>query len=123
VKKPWRVEELKMELRERSFGQRAQDSAAIRTAVVDLDEELAKFEQENPEARPLPPLTEADCREIFSSLMDIAAERALGLDECFLVGQVLAAYKMAIRATTLGYNGRFIVMSAEEIKESLGIEV
>jgi hypothetical protein len=81
-----------------------------------LKRSIAATEAEHPEARPLPPMTAEECLERFERLMDAAATRPLTLAECFLHGQLLACYRHAIRAETLGHEGRFFVIPEDDIR-------
>ena len=79
------------------------------------DKKRKKYEEKYPEARPLPPMTEDECQEMFYRILDIAAERALTLEECFLHGQLLAQYRSAVWGTARGYKGRVFVVHEEAL--------
>ncbi len=77
---------------------------------------IEQTEEANPDARGLPPLTEDEARDLLRALIDKAAERALSQSECFLHGQLLAGYKMAIQAKMLDWPpGRYFVISEADI--------
>jgi len=70
-----------------------------------------------PDARPLPKMTVDECMEMHCRLMDIAGERALTTEECFLHGQLMCQYKQAVTAEVLGKKGRYYVVSEDNIAE------
>lgn len=70
-----------------------------------------------PNARPLPKMTVEECMEMHVRLMDIAGERALTLDECFLHGQLMSQYRQAVTAEVLGKKGRYYVISEDDVAE------
>ncbi len=79
-------------------------------------EHIARTEAAYPEARELPLLTEDEARDLLFFLVATGRERILTEAECFLYGQLLAAYKMAIMAQKLGHaDGRYYVISEAEI--------
>lgn len=80
---------------------------------------MAATEAEYSNARPIPALSEDESREQIDALLDIAAERALTNDECFLFGQLLAQYRMSIEARMLGRKGRYYVLSEEDVLRSM----
>jgi len=84
--------------------------------IPKLEGKLTKLEDEYPNARPLPPLPEDRCREMLLNLLNAAHDRALTLEECFLFGQLLCSFRMAVMATTLGYRGNYFVISEDQIK-------
>lgn len=84
-----------------------------------LETEIVRVEDENPNARPLPPMTVDECKGFFGRLLDIAHARALDAEECLLMGQLLAVFQFAVRAETLGKKGRFFVMSEEDVNNIL----
>ena len=78
---------------------------------------LERTEAEHASARGLPPLTEEECRDLIHSMLDLASERALDTEECFLFGQLLAQFKMSIEARMLGKKpGRYFVMSEADLE-------
>jgi hypothetical protein len=90
-----------------------EDLAALKNR---LEEELRDVEREYPEVRPLPPMDEEEAKALLMDLMDIACIRVLTSNENFLVGQVLAAYRMAIEARMLGKaHGRYYVINEEDL--------
>jgi hypothetical protein len=96
MKQPWTHEEL----------------ADLRSRV---ERRLEDTETEHANARPLPPLSEDEAHELLDSIIDLAAQRALTLDDCFLFGQTLCCYRMSIEARMLGRKGRYLVLSEEDI--------
>jgi len=87
----------------------------IRAMMRKLDASLKRAEAEEPHARPLPPMTEEECREAMFGLLDVAAGRVLTHPERFLFGQLLSQYRQAVQASMLGRRGRYYVMSEEDI--------
>ena len=84
-----------------------------------LEESIARAEAEDPDLRPLPPMTAEECLDLFRRFMDVAATRRLTLPECGLHGQLLAVFMHAVRAEMLGRTGRYIVISEDEIREQM----
>jgi hypothetical protein len=80
-----------------------------------LEAAIAATEADRPEARPLPPMTVAECLDYGMRLMDLAGERPLSTDECFLHGQLLAVLIQAAKAEALGYKGRHFVISEGDV--------
>ena len=72
------------------------------------------------DVKPLPPMTQEEVMELLLGLLDIASERPLTTDECFLHGQLLQQYKQAILATALGKKGRYYVVSEEDLRKQIG---
>jgi hypothetical protein len=66
--------------------------------------------------RPLPPMTVWEARDYMLNLVQAAGSRCLTAEEEFLAGQLLACYGMAVRAETLGWCGRYIVIGEDEIE-------
>jgi hypothetical protein len=54
--------------------------------------------------------------------MNLAAERALDRDECFLFGQLLNVYRMSIEARMLGKRGRYFVLSEADVERAAKME-
>ena len=97
MRSPWTHEEL---------------DAMLRSTRQHIDQ----TESEYPDARPLPPLTEDEAFKMLNLIAETAAERALTPSECFLHGQLLAAFKMAILAVKLGRPpGRYYVIAEADI--------
>lgn len=86
-------------------------------AQLEKAEEEAKAEGAT--LKPLPPLTEEECKQYFWRLMDSAADRPLTLDECGLHGQLLAQYEQAVMARCLGKKGRYYVISEDNVLEMM----
>jgi len=99
MKLPWTHAEL-AELK-RSMGKRLESTEAERVNV-----------------RPLPPLSEQEAHDLLNSIIDRAFDRALDSDECFLHGQALACYRMAIEVRMLGREGRYFVLSEADIERA-----
>ncbi len=87
-------------------------------AMVKTTREIVEqTEAEIPDARPLPPLTEDEARVLLLALIEMAGERPLTRAECFLHGQLLAQFRMAILAQKLGRpSGRYYVISEADIE-------
>lgn len=83
-----------------------------------LDTEIKEYEQEA-QARGLPPLAEQEARELIIGFLNTATERLLTKEECFLAGQLLGQYKMAVTALTLGKEGRYFVVSQADFERLL----
>ncbi len=80
---------------------------------------VEQTEAEHPDARGLPPLTEDEARDLLLfGLIETAKKRALTEAECFMCGQLLAAFRMAILAQKLGRPpGRYYVISEADIEK------
>jgi hypothetical protein len=87
-----------------------------------LAERCNQTEERRPNIRPVPPMTEAEAAELLQALAETALARVLTEDEVFLHGQLLAAYRMAVRASMLGRKGRYYVLSEEDIARAAAIE-
>lgn len=89
----------------------------------ELDQLIPKIEAQISEiedtrdgpVKPLPVMTLEECMRFFLRMLDVAKRRALSDDECFLMGQLLACYRMAVRADMLGKQGRFYVVAEDDI--------
>ena len=81
-----------------------------------LLDEIVEIKQEFPNTRSLPPMSENEAFMMLSALCDVAQTRTLTRDEAFLHGQLLSAFRMGVMANTLGHNGRFFVVSEEDIE-------
>jgi hypothetical protein len=84
-----------------------------------LKAEIAREEAQDPNIRPLPPMTVDECKDFFYRLNDIASTRPLTGDECCIMGQLLAVFQYAVRAETLGRKGRYFVLSEEDINRMM----
>lgn len=82
------------------------------------DPRLAEIQAEHPDARPLPPLSVQECQGYFYRLAELASRRPWTLRECFLHGQLLSVFQQAVRAETLGYTGRFFVLSEDDLRRA-----
>jgi hypothetical protein len=91
----------------------------IQQLVPKLEESLRQQEAENPNIRPLPPMAFDECLDLFFRLIDTATNRALTLDEAGFMGQLLHAFQSAVRAETLGYKGRFMVITEKDVQRSI----
>jgi hypothetical protein len=81
-----------------------------------LQQDLTQIEKEEPSAIPLPPMAEEESREFLSVLIETACQRVLSRAEAFLMGQLLATYKMGIQAKVLGKKeGRYFVVSEADM--------
>lgn len=87
----------------------------LEAALPQVRAQLEAMEAEDPDAKPLPPMTEEECYDYMWRLMDSARQRPLTQQECFLFGQLVSNYRMAVKATTLGYTGRYFVISEDEV--------
>jgi hypothetical protein len=81
-----------------------------------LEGSLHATEEEHPDIKPLPPMDEEEAKNMLYVLFRAAAERLLSESESLLLGQLLAAYRMAVEARMLGRKGRYFVVSEEEIR-------
>lgn len=79
--------------------------------------DIERDEEDYPGAKGLPPMSELECLEMFHRMMDHAHERPLTREECFLHGQLLCQYAMAVRAATLGKPGRYYCFSEDHVRE------
>lgn len=82
-----------------------------------LKKEIEEIEEEDERIRPLPPMTTDECLELLFRLVEIAKIRTFDCFESTLFGQLLANYRMAVQAETLGKRGRYYVMSEEDIQK------
>ena len=93
----------------------------LQALIPQLKKKLDAIVAEQPhEVRPLPPMSVEEAKDYFYRLMDIAAERPLTQAECFVHGQLLSCFKMAVRAEMLGKKGRYFVFGEDEIKNFMG---
>ncbi len=91
----------------------------LATLRRDLKEKLDRTEFENPGVRPLPPMGEDEAKDLLLDLTWTQTERVLTEAEGFLVGQLLAAYRMAIEARMLGRRGdRYFVVSETDLAKA-----
>jgi len=89
--------------------------AELEAILPRIERQIAETEEQWPAVRPLPPMTPDECRAYLNRLMELAKLRPLTGYECFLHGQLQAAFEHAIRAETLGYRGRYFVLSEADI--------
>jgi hypothetical protein len=87
--------------------------------IPKVKQNLAEQEANDPELRPLPPMTVEECKEYFFCLVDIASTRALNENEAGILGQLLSVFQFAVRAETLGKKGRFFVISEDDISKMI----
>ncbi len=80
-----------------------------------IESKLSAVEAEHPNARPLSPMTVAEAEAFFNRLLDLAWSRPLTQEERFLHGQLVAVYRSAVIAETLGHRGRFFVIPESAI--------
>ena len=105
MKDPWTFEELK-------------------ALIPKIEAEMTRQEEEiGHEVKPLPPMTQDECMEMFVRLMDAAHARPLNKQECFLHGQLMSAYRQAVMAEMLGKdkNERYIVVSETQLSQMKGM--
>lgn len=88
--------------------------------LADKFKSFSKNEQNEDKCKPLPPLTKDESVGYMWKLLDIASEMPLNKQQCFLFGQLLCQYEMAIIAESLGKKGRFYVIPEDKIKEITG---
>lgn len=81
-----------------------------------LTKRLEDAEAENPDLRPLPPMTEEECRETLLAFGDQLPPDA----DSMLFGQLLAQYRQAIEARMLGRRGRYFVISEADLERLKG---
>lgn len=77
---------------------------------------------QEPNCRPLPPMTSDEALDFIIKHLDVARTRSLTSDEAFLAEQGLACYRMAVQGETLKgiKNGkRYIVITQEDVKRFL----
>lgn len=74
-------------------------------------------EAENPNARPVLPLSEEEAFGLIFKLVGLAEARALTGDEVFLFGQLIANYRMSVEARMLGRKGRYFVISEAQLEK------
>ncbi len=93
----------------------------LQRLIPRLEKSIEDIVAEQPhEVRGLPPMTVEECESYFYGLTDIAAQRPLTQAECFMHGQLMCCYRMAIQAEMLGKKGRYFVFSEDEIRKKLG---
>jgi len=102
---------------ERIFWTHEELQAMIPKIEDRLDEAEAKAKEEGCTLKPLPSLTEEECKDYLFRLLDAASARTLTLDECYLHGQILAQFEQAVIARCLGKKGRYYVISEDNIME------
>lgn len=82
-----------------------------------LESSLLATEREHPDIRPLPPMDEEEARGMLQGFFSAATERLLTESESVMLGQLLAAYTMAVEARMLGRKGgRYMVISEEKMR-------
>jgi hypothetical protein len=80
------------------FPWRREDLEALLPPIgASVDERIAAYKAEHPDARWLPAHRSGDCRDYLARLMDLATTRPLTPVECFLYWQLLARFEQAIR--------------------------
>lgn len=94
----------------------------LKALIPVLDRELTNAENEYRNVKPLPPMTVEECEQLHRGLLDIAGERALTMEECFMMGQILACYQSAVRAEMLGKKGRYFVVAEDQLNELLAAQ-
>jgi hypothetical protein len=82
-----------------------------------IESSLRATERKYPDIRPLPPMDEEEARDLLHEFFSAAAERLLAESESVMMGQLLAAYAMAVEARMLGMKkGRYMVLSEEQLR-------
>ena len=81
-----------------------------------IERDIRRTEEENPDIRPLPPLSEEEAKNLILDLTAVAVQRQLTHDESFLIGQLLSGYRMAVEARMLKKPGRYFVLSEADIQ-------
>lgn len=92
----------------------------IQELLPKLKSNLQEMEAEDPDIRPLPPMTVAEAKDYFFRLFDVASTRSLNPSECFIMGQLLSVFEQAVRAESLGKKGRYFVISEDDINRMMG---
>lgn len=84
----------------------------------ELDDTEAQYEGK---VKPLPKLSQQECLDYFFRLMNIAAERPLTQEECFIHGQLLNVYRQTVMAEMLGKGkeSRYMVISEDDMAQLL----
>ena len=83
-------------------------------------DEAAAIEDGIGEINGMPPMTKDEALDYLARLMDAGQERLLTRHECFMHGQLMAVFEMAIRAEMLGKKGRYLVVSEEQVFKLTG---
>jgi hypothetical protein len=91
----------------------------VREFLPVLKQRVEEHEAMDENIRPLPPMNGEECEEMFFRISELALERPLTLAEHCLLGQVMANYRFAIRAETLGKKGRYFVLSEDDITKMM----
>jgi len=91
----------------------------IQELLPKLKAKIAEQEVEDPNIRPLPPMTVEECKEYFFRLTNAAETRPLTGDECCIWGQLLSVFQQAVRAETLGKKGRYFCLSEADINRMM----
>ena len=88
--------------------------------IPHVEKRLAEAEaSQEEEVRPVGPLTHEEARDLLVRLADLALTRPLTLRECFMHGQLLAAYEQACYAKYLGLKGRFYVIPESKVQDMI----
>lgn len=94
----------------------------LKALLPKLESRLAEAEADNPECRPLPPMSLDEVFDYFDRLLSIATSRAITGSERFLFEQLLSNFRMAILAQSLGKKGRYFVLSEDDISKLIKAE-
>lgn len=87
-----------------------------------LDASLEQTKKEEPDTKSLPPMAEAECRDLLLSFLGVAEERILTGAEGFLCGQLLAQFRMSVEARMLAKGeGRYYVVSEGDIERAAAL--
>lgn len=92
----------------------------IQEFLPKLESELAQKESENPNIKPLPPMTLDECKTYLFRFIGLASERPLSGDEAFFLGQLISVFQSSVRAETLEYKGRFFVLTEDDVNQMIG---
>jgi hypothetical protein len=65
-------------------------------------------------------MDEEEAKGLLHDFFSAATERLLTESESVMLGQLLAAYTMAIEARMLGKKGRYMVISEERLRQMQG---
>jgi hypothetical protein len=82
-----------------------------------LERSINRTEEEFPNLRGLPPMTEDEAKDMLLAFIDTATTRPLTVDESALCEQLVCQFRMAVQAQMLGRKGRYYVLSEDEISK------
>lgn len=85
-----------------------------------IEERMAECEAtQQDEIKGLPKMSVEECKEYFFRLLNLASMRPLTQRECFLHGQFLSQFRMAVQAEMLGKKGRYYVIDEADVVKLL----